>query len=49
MKIVVLSGVADGTKVATKLKRYNDEATTEIYTKEKEISYAPPRPSKKSV
>ena len=40
MKIVVLGGVAAGTKVAAKLKRENRNNEVVIYTKEKEISYA---------
>ena len=40
MKIVVLGGVAAGTKVAAKLKRENRDNEVVIYTKEKEISYA---------
>ena len=40
MKIVVLGGVAAGTKVAAKLKRENRNNDVVIYTKEKEISYA---------
>ena len=40
MKVVVLGGVAAGTKVAAKLKRENRDNEVVIYTKEKEISYA---------
>ena len=40
MKVVVLGGVAAGTKVAAKLKREDRNNEVIIYTKEKEISYA---------
>ena len=40
MKVVVLGGVAAGTKVAAKLKREDGNNEVVIYTKEKEISYA---------
>lgn len=40
MKVVVLGGVAAGTKAAAKLKRENPENEVIIYTKGKNISYA---------
>lgn len=40
MKIVIIGGVAAGTKVAAKLKRETPQAEIVIYTKGKEISYA---------
>ena len=40
MKVVVLGGVAAGTKVAAKLKRETPENEVVIYTKGKNISYA---------
>jgi len=40
MKVVVLGGVAAGTKAAAKLKREDPSAEVVIYTKGKDISYA---------
>ncbi|MGN0588002.1 MAG: FAD-dependent oxidoreductase [Ruminiclostridium sp.] len=40
MKIMVIGGVAAGTKAAAKLKRENRSAEVEIYTKSMDISYA---------
>lgn len=40
MKIVVIGGVAAGTKAAAKLKRQNRNAQVTIYTKSSDISYA---------
>ena len=40
MNIVVLGGVAAGTKAAAKLMRRNRSAKVTIYTKSEEISYA---------
>ncbi|MEE1085625.1 MAG: FAD-dependent oxidoreductase [Schaedlerella sp.] len=40
MKIVIIGGVAAGTKAAAKLKRENPDAEIVIYTKSKDISYA---------
>ena len=40
MKIVIVGGVAAGTKVAAKLKRENPGDEIVIYTKGKDISYA---------
>ena len=40
MKIVIIGGVAGGTKVAAKLKRENPGDEIVIYTKGKDISYA---------
>ena len=40
MKVVIIGGVAAGTKVAAKLKRENPEDEIIIYTKGKDISYA---------
>ena len=40
MKVVVLGGVAAGTKAAAKLKRENPAAEVVIYTKSRDISYA---------
>ncbi len=40
MKVVIIGGVAAGTKVAAKLKRENPQAEVVIYTKGKDISYA---------
>ena len=40
MKVVIIGGVAAGTKVAAKLKRENPEDEIVIYTKGKDISYA---------
>ena len=40
MKVLVIGGVAAGTKVAAKLKRENGDAQVKILTKSKEISYA---------
>lgn len=40
MKIVIIGGVAAGTKAAAKLKRENPDAEIVIYTKSNDISYA---------
>lgn len=40
MKLLVIGGVAAGTKAAAKLKRLNPEAEVTIVTKGKDISYA---------
>ena len=40
MKILVIGGVAAGTKAAAKLKREQPDAEVVIYTKGKDISYA---------
>lgn len=40
MKVLVIGGVAAGTKVAAKLKRLNPEAEVAIVTKGRDISYA---------
>ncbi len=40
MKIVIIGGVAAGTKAAAKLKRENPAAEVEIYSKGKDISFA---------
>ena len=40
MKVVIIGGVAAGTKVAAKLKRENPNDEIVIYTKGKNISYA---------
>lgn len=40
MKIVVVGGVAAGTKAAAKLKREDRSAQVEVYTKSRDISYA---------
>ena len=40
MKILIIGGVAAGTKVAAKLKREDRDAEVTILVKEKEISYA---------
>ena len=40
MKVVIVGGVAAGTKVAAKLKRENQNAEVVILTKGKDISYA---------
>ncbi len=40
MNVVVIGGVAAGTKTAAKLKRQNRSATVTVYTKSKDISYA---------
>ena len=40
MKVLVIGGVAAGTKAAAKLKRENREVEVRILTKSKEISYA---------
>lgn len=40
MKVVIIGGVAAGTKTAAKLKRENPQAEVVIYTKSKDISYA---------
>ena len=40
MKVVVIGGVADGTKAAAKLKRTRPDAQVVLYTKGQDISYA---------
>ncbi|MGN0470202.1 MAG: FAD/NAD(P)-binding oxidoreductase, partial [Acutalibacteraceae bacterium] len=40
MKVIVIGGVAAGTKAAAKIKRENRSADVEIYTKSSDISYA---------
>lgn len=40
MKVVVIGGVAAGTKAAAKIKRQNRDIEVEIYTKSTDISYA---------
>ena len=40
MKVIVIGGVAAGTKAAAKLKREDRSAQVEIYTKSTDISYA---------
>ncbi len=40
MKVVVIGGVAAGTKAAAKIKREDRSAQVDIYTKSNEISYA---------
>ncbi|MEG3042562.1 MAG: pyridine nucleotide-disulfide oxidoreductase, partial [Clostridium sp.] len=40
MKILIIGGVAAGTKVAAKLKRENRDYEVQILTKGKDISYA---------
>ena len=40
MKIVIIGGVAAGTKAAAKIKRENRAAEVELYTKSSDISYA---------
>ena len=40
MKIMVIGGVAAGTKAAAKIKREDRSAQVDIYTKSKDISYA---------
>ena len=40
MKILVVGGVAAGTKVAAKLKRENRDAMITVFNKGKDISYA---------
>lgn len=40
LKIVIIGGVAAGTKAAAKIKRENRSASVEIYTKSRDISYA---------
>ena len=40
MKIVIIGGVAAGTKAAAKIKRGNRDADVHILTKSSEISYA---------
>lgn len=40
MKVIVIGGVAAGTKAAAKIKRENRSAQVEIYTKSNDISYA---------
>lgn len=40
MNVIVIGGVAAGTKVAAKLKRQDRSAKVNVYTKSKDISYA---------
>jgi NADPH-dependent 2,4-dienoyl-CoA reductase/sulfur reductase-like enzyme len=40
MKVIIVGGVAAGTKVAAKLKRENRSNEVIVLTKSKEISYA---------
>ena len=40
MNVVVIGGVAAGTKTAAKLKRQDRGASVTIYTKSQDISYA---------
>ena len=40
MKVIVIGGVAAGTKAAAKLKRQDRSADVTVYTKAQEISYA---------
>ena len=40
MKVIVIGGVAAGTKAAAKIKREDRSAEVEIYTKSEDISYA---------
>lgn len=40
MKVVVIGGVAAGTKAAAKIKRQNRDIEVEVYTKSTDISYA---------
>ncbi len=40
MRIIVIGGVAAGTKAAAKLKRQDRSAVVDIYTKSRDISYA---------
>ena len=40
MKVLIIGGVAAGTKAAAKLKRRNPDTDVTIITKSKEISYA---------
>lgn len=40
MNVIVIGGVAAGTKTAAKLKRENRDANVTIYTKSQDISYA---------
>ena len=40
MKIVVIGGVAAGTKAAAKIKREDRSAQVEVYTKSRDVSYA---------
>lgn len=40
MKVLIIGGVAAGTKAAAKLKRMNPAADVTILTKGKDISYA---------
>ncbi|MGN0578048.1 MAG: FAD-dependent oxidoreductase, partial [Ruminiclostridium sp.] len=40
MRIIVIGGVAAGTKAAAKLKRQDRSAQVDIYTKSRDISYA---------
>ena len=40
MKVLIIGGVAAGTKVAAKLKRMERDAQVDILTMSKDISYA---------
>ena len=40
MKVIVIGGVAAGTKASAKIKREDRSAQVEIYTKSNDISYA---------
>ena len=40
MNVIVIGGVAAGTKAAAKLKRQSAQAQVTVYTKSREISYA---------
>lgn len=40
MKVIVIGGVAAGTKAAAKIKREDRSAQVEVYTKSNDISYA---------
>ena len=40
MKVLVIGGVAAGTKAAAKIKRLNRDAQVKILTKSKDVSYA---------
>ena len=40
MKVVIIGGVAAGTKAAAKLMRQDRSAKVTVYTKSKDISYA---------
>lgn len=40
MNVIIIGGVAAGTKAAAKLKRQDRGAQVTVYTKSKDISYA---------